>query len=98
MATAKINMVIPTGISWRRTLIWMATESERRNLSGLGARLDVRPRRFARPFFSLSTDDDTILLGQDEVNGDATGTITLIIPGELTAAIRVNAAIYDLKL
>lgn len=95
---ATIDLIIPTGVTWRRVLLWEDAEGARVSLANRSAHMQVRERPGATILLDLSSEDGTILLEVDEVDDDATGTITLLVAGPLTAEIVKTTARYDLKL
>lgn len=98
MAAATVNLLIETGVTWERTFVWSDSEGVRRNLTGLSAKMQIREAPGKPVLVELTTAANTIKLQQTEVDGDATGTITVTIPGPLTTSIKKLAAEYDIRL
>jgi hypothetical protein len=96
--SAKIDLEIQTGVTWRRVITWSDEYGARRSLAGLSAFMQVRERVGSAVLLDLSTADGSIAIEQDAVNDDVTGTMTVLIPGPLTADITNPKARYDLKL
>ena len=97
--TAQLDITIPTGVTWRRTLIWTQADGSRRSLAGLAARMEIRTKKGGPVLLALSSAaGEGITLEQETVDGDATGVITLTIPGPQSAPLAQSGVPYDLKL
>ena len=94
-----LDLTVQTGVTWTRTLIWTRADGTRRTLAGLAARLEVRTKPGGPLLLALtSAVGGGIGVEQATVNGDATGVITLTIPGPLSAPLTQSGVPYDLKL
>ncbi len=95
---ATVAFTVPVGVTWRRVFLRQDSQGSRLPVTGMSARMTVRARIGGDELLTISTDAGTILLEVDEIEGSAVGTVTLIIPGPLTASLTASSGVYDVKL
>jgi hypothetical protein len=95
---AEIDFTISTGVTWRRVIVRKDADGARIPVAGMHAKLDIRQRAGGQLYLSISTDEGTIRLEADEVDGDATGVVTMVVPGPLSGPVTAANGVYDLRL
>jgi len=95
---ATLNLTIDCGVTWRRVLVWADADGARRSLAGMSARLQVRADADAPVMIELSSADSSLLIEEDAVDDDTTGTLTVIFSGPATANVRTERTEYDILL
>jgi hypothetical protein len=87
------NLLIFQGASYSKTFTWTDDDDQPVDLTGYTALLQVQPHSGSETvLLELSTDDDTITLGDEE------GTIILTLDAEATGALDFSWGHYDLLL
>jgi hypothetical protein len=87
------NLMIFQGAMYSKTFTWTNDDDSPVDLTGYTAWLQVRPHSGSETvFLEMSTDDDTITLG------DEAGTITLELDAEATSELDFTWGHYDLLL
>ncbi|NTU83045.1 MAG: hypothetical protein HGA45_27365 [Chloroflexales bacterium] len=95
---AEIDFTIPTGVTWRRVVVRKDSAGNRVSVAGMHAKLEVRQRPGGQVYLSISTDEGTIKLEADAVDGDPTGVVTMIVPGPRSAPVSATTGVYDMRL
>lgn len=89
----RYNFVIWAGATFRNRLTLYTDEGVTlRNLTGYTASLIIRDEPQGTPLLTLTTVDNSILLG------GVNGTIELVITASATAAITWTTGVYDLTI
>jgi hypothetical protein len=91
MTPGKVNFICPQGSTFNRNLTYKVNNSPV-DLTGYGARLQVREYHYSDDFISSLTDSSGITLG-----GSA-GTIDILIPANETQNFVPGDYVYDLEL
>jgi hypothetical protein len=94
---AKRDLFIETGVTFTKTFLWKNADGSRKSLAGLAGKLQIRKKVGSPVLAEISTEDGNIQLEAVEVDGDATGTFTITLPGPLTLPIRELTATYDAR-
>jgi hypothetical protein len=95
---AEIDFTIPTGVTWRKIVVRKDKAGSRISVAGMFAKMEVRQRPGGQIYLTISTDDNTIQLEAEEVDGDVTGVISMVVPGPRSAPISVQQGVYDMRL
>ena len=94
---AKIDLSIETGVTYTKTFLWTKPDGSRRSLAGLAGKMQIRKKVGSPVLAEISTADGNIRLEEVEVDGDKTGTFTIVLPGPLTLPIKELTATYDIR-
>lgn len=93
MSSGKVNLHIDQGATFTRRFVWKAGEPlEIVDLTGLTARMQIRPTSQGDLLVSLTTENGGITLGGED------GTIDLLISAADTSAFTWTKAVYDLEI
>lgn len=90
---AVVPLTIPTGATFVQSFLWQTPDPTTgvltpQNFTGLTAKAQFRKKPGSPVLFEVSVGAGTLLLGN-------AGAFTLVIPGNLTAAIRDTEGVYD---
>ena len=94
---AKIDLFIETGVTFTKTFLWTKPDGSRRSLAGLAGKMQIRKKVGSPVLAEISTATGLIRVEEVEVDGDTTGTFTIILPGPLTLPIKELTATYDIR-
>ena len=93
MAAGEYNFTIEQGATLDRTFIYKDGDGDPLDLTGFTARMHLRSRASAATtLLELTTTNGRIVIT------GATGTIRLVAPASVTAALNFNTAVYDLEI
>jgi hypothetical protein len=96
----KYSFKCDIGATKRFTVTWTDEDGARVDITGYNAKMQIRDRVGGNVLVELSVANGRLLIQEDEVDSDATGVVTIIIPADATDDILVTSvsAVYDLKL
>lgn len=94
---AIVNLDIKAGETFTRAFLWKRTDGSRRPLTGLQAKMQIRPHVGGPVLVELSSEDGNISLETTQIEGNATGVFTVVVPGALTLGVKREQAVYDIR-
>lgn len=89
--TAKFNIELQQGATFRQILTWKDGSRRPVNLAGCTAKLQIR-EAFGSPALLTLTETNGLTLG------DVKGTVAIFISDEQTAAMNFTRGVYDLLI
>lgn len=93
MPAATHDILVEQGATYISNLVWKDSDNVPIDLTGYTARMQFRRTKSATTaLLSATTENGYITLG------GAAGTIDISIPDDITAALTVTRAVYDLEL
>jgi hypothetical protein len=93
---ARLDISIHTGYTWARTFVWKDKNNQRVPLAGMRGIFICRLHPRGDILFQVIAPN--LQLQQESVDGDATGVISLVIPGSITVPVRHTFGYHELRL
>jgi hypothetical protein len=92
MTATKHNIIVESGATFNLTLLWKDDQGDPIDLTGCTGRMQIRQKVDSDEYYvSLTTEDDTIVLGGVD------GTVSIKIPSTETEKV-LTSGVYDLEI